>query len=248
MKQIAFKEMSTLENQHWWFVSRRLIIFKFLESINIKKNANILEIGCGTGGNLNMLSNFGNVSGMEMNEEAKKFAEEVHKNKYEVRLGSSPHNITYDEVEKFELCCLFDVLEHIEEDTQTLECLKRILKPNGIIVITVPAYQWLFGPHDLILEHKRRYTKKELIEKSNKAGLELIRSSYFNTLLFPAILFFRIIEKVNGDQKSTVMDRPNKIINNLLKAIFSLEYRVLKKYNLPYGASIIAAFKIKNNA
>ena len=248
MKQATFNEMSVLENEHWWFISRRSIISKFIKSLNINKGGYILEIGCGTGGNLNMLAKFGNVVGMEINEGAKKYAEEVHENKYEIRLGSSPHNITFKDVGKFEMCCLFDVLEHIEEDVLSLKYIKRMMKPEGIILITVPAYPWLFGPHDMALEHKRRYTKAELINKANEAGLEAIRYSHFNTILFPIVLVRRIIEKLRMDNKEIVMDRPNKLTNYILKLIFGFEQEILKKYNLPYGASIIAAFKIKKNA
>lgn len=245
MSPDAYTEMAKTESSHWWFRGRRAISSSILDTLHLKKGTKILEVGCGTGGNLQMLSNYGVVSAFEMDEVAHKIALQKTGGCYEIRVGHCPNQIPYKN-EKFDLICMFDVLEHIQDDLLTLIKLKDLLKPEGKILITVPAYQFLYGPHDVFLHHKRRYTATHLVELIGAAGLESVRVSYFNTILFPLALIFRIKDKLLKSKSVSGKDIPIKSINEVLKYLFSLEKYPLKSFNLPFGVSLLCVLRAKN--
>lgn len=236
MEQETYTKMHQIEQQHWWFVARRKIIRKILHHFLPKdKPLNILEIGCGTGGNLSMLSEFGLISAMELNQEAREHANK--KGVCQVKEGKLPDNIPF--LEKFDLICLFDVLEHIEDDCIAVSKLKTLLHENGKIIFTVPAYQFLWSSHDEDHHHKRRYTLKKLNKIFHQNGLKINYSTYFNTLLFPAILIARKIYFPFLNKRKQNTDLPNITINKILDTIFSLELKLIPVISLPFGVSIL---------
>lgn len=245
MSPDAYQEMAKTESLHWWFLGRRSIIASTLNSFSLKKDAKILEVGCGTGGNLEMLRCFGKVSAFEMDKVAYDIALEKSKNLCDIRMGFCPDEIPFTE-ERFDLICMFDVLEHIQEDRQTLVKLKTLLKPEGRILITVPAYQWLFGAHDIFLHHKRRYTAGQLLDLVNLAGFKLIKLSYFNTILFPLAVIARLKDKILKSSLASGTEIPGKIINEIFKHLFSFERHLLRVFNLPFGVSLIGIFQAKD--
>lgn len=238
MNPNAYVEMSATESTHWWFYSRRKILERILDSLNMPKDAKILEVGCGTGGNLQMLSFFGNVSGMEMDPTAKSIAEKKTAGRFRIKLGSCPDDVPY-RGRCFDLICMFDVLEHIEKDQEAVATLSRLLKPGGRMLITVPAYQFLYGRHDEFLHHKRRYTSSNLLSVVNSAGLSCIRITYFNTLLFPLVLMVRLKEKFLNTKVPSGKEIPTKLINKILRVIFQAEKFLLMCIRLPFGSSIL---------
>ena len=174
MNPAAYIEMAETESRHWWFLGRRAILSRVIANLALPQNSKILEVGCGTGGNLKMLAKFGEVSALEMDATAREIAAKKTNNLYDIRAGFCPDDIPFND-QQFDLICMFDVLEHIEKDDETLTSLKKLLNKNGRILITVPAYQWLYGPHDEFLHHKRRYSAGELREKFSIAGLHPIK-------------------------------------------------------------------------
>jgi len=237
MSPEAYIEMAETENRHWWFAGRRLLLRKLISGLNLPAQANILEVGCGTGGNLEMLSAFGRVSALEMNETARSIAIEKTGGRIDIRAASCPENIPRFN-EKFDLVCLFDVLEHIDEDVPTLTVLKGLLNERGRILLTVPAYAWLWSRHDEFLHHKRRYTADILREKAAAAGLHSARLSYFNTLLFPLAVAVRLKDRMAGRDSGTSV--PPAPINIVLREIFGAERFLLHRLLLPFGVSLYA--------
>jgi SAM-dependent methyltransferase len=235
MEADAYLEMARVEDSHWWFVARRKIISSLIPDLELPDPASILEVGCGTGGNLEMLSRFGRVSGMEMDESARKIANQKTHGAFEIREGTCPDNVPF-ESERFDLICLFDVLEHIEEDVATLSRLKRLLAPGGKLLITVPAYKWLWGTHDGFLHHKRRYSAQELRQTFDGAGLGISKISYFNSILFPLALLARSASKSTSPGAAL----PSPAINEMLCRIFGAERFVLRRAGFPFGLSLIA--------
>src|SRR5207302_969127 len=140
MDPAAYLDMAKIESTHWCSVGRRAIFETLIKQLNLPQDAKILEIGSGTGGNLHMLAKFGEVSGLEMDSMARSITMEKTNNLYDVRAGYCPNDIPFAD-HSFDLICMFDVLEHIEEDVETLRAIKRLLKKNGRIFITVPAFQ-----------------------------------------------------------------------------------------------------------
>jgi len=127
MNPAAYLEMAETESRHWWFSGRRAILSSMIASLNLPQNPQILEIGCGTGGNLEMLGNFGNVSALEMDATARAIASKKTNNLFNIQAGHCPDEIPFHD-QHFELICMFDVLEHIEQDTETLIAIKQLLK------------------------------------------------------------------------------------------------------------------------
>jgi SAM-dependent methyltransferase len=242
MKQKAYDEMSNTEDYHWWFVARRKILEDKLKTLNLPKNAKILEIGIGTGGNLEMLAKFGEVQGIEMNPRAIELAHQKTNNNFNIHEGMCPDGIpTF--ADKFDLICMFDVLEHIEKDEETLLALHTLLAKNGTLMITVPAYLWLWSMHDKHLHHHRRYTARRLSYDANIAGWTKQDMSYFNFMLFPVIALIRIKDKILKKDNFTGAEPPTPAINALLRRIFGFEKYILRVVKFPFGVSIIATFK-----
>jgi SAM-dependent methyltransferase len=237
-------EYAILEDKHWWFIGRRRIIEKILNYVNFGNNPDILEVGCGTGGNLSMLSKYGNIYALESNERAIEIAN--NRGITKVEKGSLPDNIPF-KGQKFDLIVMFDVLEHIEDDLETLRILKRSLKPYGKLLLTVPAYQFLWSHQDDICNHKRRYIRRDLEQLINKAGFSILYSTYFNTILFPIVVIVRMFKNVirsavgniikiydEGDFKIR-----SKTLNRLLIKIFSFERHMIPWIVFPFGVSIM---------
>ena len=193
MHPALFREMSALQNAHWWFAGRRDIFAAVISRMRLPENPRILEIGCGTGANLEMLRTFGQLSAMELNDGARSFAAALAI--CPVNPGALPEPLPYAN-ESFDLICLLDVLEHIEDDNLALARVGMLLKPGGQVLLTVPAYQWLWSSHDTAHHHYRRYTASLLRRKAIRSGFAVERVGYFNTLLFPVIALVRLIGKV----------------------------------------------------
>lgn len=231
--------MRDLEDVHWWFSARREILKKVLDTYAPTiGNRRVLEVGCGSGGNLDLLSHYGELHAMELDDGARKFANK--RNLCEVRKGCLPDHIPFDL--QFDMICLFDVLEHIENDIGTLKALNKLITPDGVIIVTVPAYDFLWCDHDTLHFHQRRYTRAQLAALARVAGLKVAYSSYFNFLLFPLIASIRFLEKL-AQRKGSDMKMPVRWVNNLLKRIFSSERYLLPGLKYPFGVSVINVLK-----
>ena len=239
MDSYVYQDLQELQEQHWWFRARREILSEVIHSLALPANCDILEIGCGTGGNLSMLGGFGNVCGMEMHEEAAQYAQKITGK--DVRTGFLPGNIPFEK--KFDLICLLDVLEHIEDDEIAVRSLRRLLKPGGRTVITVPAYQWMFGRHDTLLHHFRRYSRKRLEVIFSNNNIEIEKLSYFNTLMLPIAIMAHITDTVTSGEKCTGYETPAKWINYLFYQVFRLERFVICKLSTPFGCSLLLVSK-----
>lgn len=237
MNPEAYLEMSQTEATHWWFVGRRAILASMIEKLNLPANAKILEVGCGTGGNLDMLARFGDVCAFEMDANARTIASAKTQDRYDIRGGRCPEAIPFDG-QRFDLVCMFDVLEHVEQDIETLRLLGMRLTKQGRVLVSVPAYQWLFGAHDRILHHKRRYVAAGLRRAVAAAGLRTLRVSYFNSILFPIAALVRLRERLFHSVASAGASTPTAWINKLLMVLFASERHFLKHFNLPFGISL----------
>ena len=241
MKLEMYKIFYEIQKTHWWFVVKKIIILEQIKKyFNKSENSKILDIGCGSGLMLNSLNQFGKTYGMDNSVEAVKFSKEIYNG--EVRIGNLPTDLPYS-VKIFDLIIALDVIEHIECDIESLEAINSLLKSDGMAIITVPAYMFLWSSFDDINEHKRRYTLNELKNKLIKANFKIVKISYYNTILFPIIYVIRKMSVILKKDPWSDLKKPNKIINYVLTKIFEIEKYLLREINFPFGVSIIAIVK-----
>ncbi len=240
MEKYLYPHFYEIENEHWWFAARQKILFNFVEKIfNFPNHANMLDVGCGTGAILDMFSKKFNCFGQDTSSDAIEFCKK--RNLKNVYLG------TLNEIElernTFDLITAFDVLEHIEDEISVLKEMKNLLKDDGRILVTVPAFQFLWGIHDEVTHHKRRYIKPSLKNVIEKSGLKVERISYFNFFLFPIAVLKRFTAKLFNSNSANDLEIPTPILNSILKNIFETEKNILPKINFPFGLSLIAVLK-----
>jgi SAM-dependent methyltransferase len=238
MERHVYRRLGELEDRHWWFAARRRIIGGILEDICAgRPGLEILEAGCGTGGNLAMLESFGHLRAFEPDAEARLAA--ARKSHIPIDGGTLPDGLPYGR-DRFDVVCVFDVIEHVEKDRESLAALARTLRPGGRLVMTVPAFPWLWSRHDEAHHHFRRYTKESLNSALRAAGLAPVKISYFNTLLFPAIAALRLLGKFLGRDRGSDDRMPPRWLNGLLDRVFGLERPLLRRFSLPAGVSLLA--------
>lgn len=235
MEAEAYREMARTESEHWWFVARRQILDHLLRRLPLPAAPRILEIGAGTGGNLAMLSRLGQLEAIERDETARSLA--AQKGGISVRIGSLPDDLPLER-NGYDLICMFDVLEHIADDRTALAAVRQLMKPDARLVLTVPAYRWLWSSHDSQLHHHRRYTRAGLRRLAQETGFICTRISYFNALLLPLLALTRLANVISRGQSAIGTAVPIRPVNTLLQKIFGSERFLLPYVDFPAGASL----------
>jgi SAM-dependent methyltransferase len=236
-----YEEYARVQDVHWWFVARRRILAAVLGSRLGPPGDSarrILDVGCGTGANLGMLRRFGRVVGVDMDSGA---VELCRQRGWDVRLTEGAA-LPFGDGE-FDLVTLLDVIEHVADDGEILGEARRVLAPGGSIMVTVPAYQWMWGAQDEISHHHRRYTRRRLLASLERSGLRPVRATYFNTVLFPPIAAIRLLRRlVPGPSapRSDFEDTPPGRLNALLIRAFGSEAAIVPRLRLPFGVSVLA--------
>ncbi len=235
-----YEDFARLEDNHWWFTGRRSVVREVLRRrLPNGRSLRILDVGCGTGGMLAMLREFGDVEGMDASDQALSHARRRVGEGVPLYRGQLPDGIpagrTYDVI------TAFDVIEHIPDAVGALSAVKRALAQDGTLVCTVPAYQFLWSKHDELNQHQRRYTAALLERHLRAAGFSVFWQSYFNSFLFPPIAAVRLARKIvpERDGGTDLGEAPGPI-NRLLDAVFSAERFVLSRARFPFGVSLLA--------
>ena len=224
------------DRAHWWFLGRRAVILAEMARRLPAGGARLAELGCGSGGMLEALGRFGTAVGVETDPALRERARERG---LDVRAGALPDAIPL-EVGRWDAVCLFDVLEHVDDEAGALAACRRLLGPGGRLFVTVPAYAWLWSPHDELLGHRRRYTARTLRQVAERAGFAVERLTYFNTLLAPPIMAVRLARAALR-RSGHDLDRPAPWLNRALAACFSAEARLLAWMSPPFGISVLLA-------
>ncbi len=224
-----------VESFHWWFVVRRKLLKSILSSIHISKNCLTLDIGCGAGSNLKALLSAGlNAIGLDQSI----FALTLVRRKGEFPLLAGDLNNLPFKAKSVGLIIATDIFEHLQDDEKGIIESYRVLNKGGMLILTVPAFQSLWGIQDIVTGHKRRYSKREIVNKLRKVGFVILKSSYFNFFLFFPILMARRMIYLFGLKIESENEINLPLINFFLKGIFSLEPHVLKYLSFPFGVSI----------
>lgn len=240
MERIVYDRMAELDTRHWWYRARREVLAALIaRKIKLPKDARILEIGCGTGHNLAMLGQFGEVDAIELDDAAREVAS--------ARLGRAVLGARLPELEgvpeaSYDMVALLDVLEHVEEDRAALASIARRLRPGGAILITVPAFQWMWSAHDVVNHHQRRYSKRTLNAAIADAGLKADFVGYFNSILFPLAAAARLAGRLTGKEESD--DKlPPAPVNAVFETLFGLERHAIARLPFTPGVSIAAVVR-----
>ena len=238
-----YEEYFYLEREHWWFKARNQILDIHINSLLKKKDKNyrILNIGAGTGYTSEILSKYGEVKSIEFNEKCREIV--MEKTNLSIEYGDI-RELNFD-TESFDIVTAFDVIEHIDDDRKAFEEVFRVTKKNGLIITSVPAFNFLWSDHDEINHHYRRYTKKTFNLLSADLNLKKIYSSYFNFFLFPLICLIRIFSRFKKKKliKSDFENYNSSFFDKILFKVFSIESFFVKyKVNLPVGVSLLTSF------
>jgi 2-polyprenyl-3-methyl-5-hydroxy-6-metoxy-1,4-benzoquinol methylase len=237
VERILYDRMAENDTRHWWYRARRDVLASLIaRRIKLPADARILEVGCGTGHNLEMLARFGTIDAIEIDARSREIAS--------ARLGRPVRDARLPELTglpdaQFDLVAMLDVLEHIEDDTAALRGLAARLRPGGTILVTVPQYRWLWSGHDVANHHFRRYTKASLRAVVAAAGLKLNMLQSFNSLLFPLAAADRIVARLQGREGSDDA-LPSPPVNAVLETAFGLERYLVGRIPMPPGVSLVA--------
>lgn len=238
MEQHTYSIMYEVEGAHWWFVGRRRIISSFVEQIcrEMKtERPRILDVGCGTGANLEMLARFGEAEGVDVSPAALAFCRA--RGLERVRQGAA-EELPYEDG-TFDLVTGLDVVEHLDDDVAGLREMRRVLKTGGRALLFVPAFMFLWGVQDDISHHRRRYTLKSLRRVVREAGFEVERATYANISFFAPILLGRTLMRVTGLRPASENNINVPALNGILGRLLGAESFWLRRTNFPFGVSAL---------
>jgi SAM-dependent methyltransferase len=242
MKEVEYARLAEHEFSYWWHVGRLKIIETYLQKVTKgKKDARILNVGCGTGGTLATLERYGSVDNVDVSDDALAF---MRQHGYtSVQRVDGTKLPCQDEV--YDIVGAFDVLEHIKDDAIALKEWSRVLKEDGSILLTVPAYQWLWSGHDVAVQHFRRYTKTRLKKVARAAGLGASGASYAFVFSLPLVVGFRVLRQKAGTEdvaEASFVDVPGWV-NSMFTRFLYLEAKAHRYMSFPAGTSVIASLR-----
>ena len=242
MMEHTYPILFRVEQSHWWYIGRRKIIAGFVEEICRQvtdRRPRILDVGCGTGANLILLSKYGDAEGVDVSEDALAFCRERGLDK--VKLGAG-EELPYEDG-TFDLVTAFDVVEHMDDDLAGLSEMRRVLRPGGRVLLFVPTFMFLWGLQDDVSNHRRRYRLPQLRKVLEQAGFEIERTTYANITFFLPILLVRKLMRLTGIKTETENTINVSALNGVLGRVLGAESWFLRYMNLPFGVSGLCVAK-----
>jgi SAM-dependent methyltransferase len=234
MNADEYAKMRQAEDHYWWFVSRRRLALALLERFTA--GPRVLDVGSGTGALLSELQRTRTAVGLDYSPLAVAFCRERGLDRLVVgdasRLPFRP--------DAFDAVVSLDTLEHVEDHEGAVAGIARTLRPGGVLVLNVPAFRWLWGPHDVALMHHRRYTKSEVRALLERHGLRVERLSYSVFLLFPIVVLIRAVDKFKRGPAKVSLPKVSGPTNRLLVKLQDMEARWIAAGSLPWGSSVVA--------
>jgi SAM-dependent methyltransferase len=232
-----YATLDSVQEQHWWYAARRTILERVLTQVYAEgmPDGTLYDLGCGVGANLPVLEKFGPTMGIDMSADAIEFCR--RRGRSNVALGN------LDDLKDIpdgsaSLIMLADVIEHLEDERPCLKAAYRTLAPGGALIVTVPAYMFLWGPSDVINHHKRRYTAPRL-RRVIEPDFRIQHLTYFNTLLFGVVAVGRFGEALLRRRGDDMAKLPPMILNRMMETVFRTEAGIVPRRTLPFGVSVL---------
>jgi SAM-dependent methyltransferase len=242
------------EDRHWWFAGRTWSLLNIMDRVVPPDGQQrVLDVGCGAGNMFHHLMRYGSVVGVDNNPKPLAVARERG---YDVRDGWA-EDLPFDDG-SFDLVSLLDTVEHCDDDMAALRECYRVCAPGGHLVITVPAFMWLWSHNDELNAHRRRYTAKELEDKLGRIGFRSQRMTYNNFFMFPVAVSMALLRRAAGqevelgsphfddDSYQVEMEPAPPLLNTILSGVTWTESQILRWLNLPWGSSIICIARKPN--
>jgi SAM-dependent methyltransferase len=234
------------EDRHWWYRGRRRVLDNVIDGLALPgaggQPTTILDAGCGSGRNMVELARRGAVTGVELSPPS---VEKARKRGCGEVIEGSVLEMPFADG-SFDLAVSLDVIEHLEDDLGALRELRRVVAPGGALLLTVPAYQWLWSGHDEINHHQRRYTLRSLKTVAERAGWKQERTTYFNSLLLPVAIALRVLDRFNRKTTESSLDLwvPPEPVNRVLELPLVLEAALIGRGGrIPAGLSLLSVFR-----
>jgi SAM-dependent methyltransferase len=231
-----FRQMQALEEGHWWFHGKRLLLRALLARLGQRDRRRMLDVGCGTGGILKVLAGRGTIVGIDRDDLALRFCRE--KGLDDVVRGSALQ-LPFASG-SFDVCVMMDVLEHVDDEGALLAEVRRVLQPGGVVIVSVPAFALLWSQHDVTFEHRRRYRRPQLEACLREAGMHVEWSSYTNFFVFPPTFVWRTLRRCTGvaaERRTDFFTLPH-LLNQALVATYRCEAALIRHVALPFGVSV----------
>ena len=235
MQTEEYAKMRQQEDRYWWFVARRALALELLAP-GLSPSNTILDVGCGTGALLEELQRRYKAGGVDFSRHALAFS--ASRNLCVLSLGDA-QRLPYQS-STFDSVVSLDTIEHVPDDLAATKEIARVLKPGGCFVMNVPAYAWLWGPHDVALMHQRRYTATSVRELMLASGLHVERINYSVFFLFPVVVLMRVVERFQRGPAKVRLPKVGNGFNRALVSLMAFEARLAAKVRLPWGSSVVA--------
>ncbi len=237
MHSEEYQRLYDLEDRYWWFVARRRLALDLLETaLKDFDKPCVLDLGCGTGAVSKEMASWANPVGLDMSPLALGFCQQ----RGQTNLVQADGTQLPFASGSLDGIIALDVFEHIKDHEQAFSEARRILRPSGVLVLSVPAFQFLWGPHDVALMHMRRYRLPEVRKVLRDAGFEVEKASYSIHLLFPVVVITRVLEKLKRGEPKASLPKVPGWMNRSLIGLQDFETAALKRLSLPWGSSIVA--------
>jgi ubiquinone/menaquinone biosynthesis C-methylase UbiE len=231
-------KMHRLEESHWWFQGKKRLVDTFLDLADVPEG-DYLDIGCGTGMFLKAFAMRRNAYGLDASYQALSHCRQ--KANFKLVQGTGDHLPFSDS--SFSLVTLLDIIEHVDDDENVLKEARRVCKPGGVALVTVPAFNYLWGSHDVVHGHKRRYIKSSLSMLAESAGFQVERITYTNFFIFFPVLLVRIISRLLPEKKASDMNETPLWLNRSMTKLYAFEAFCLRGTNFPWGVSLLMVLR-----
>jgi ubiquinone/menaquinone biosynthesis C-methylase UbiE len=239
MQPSEIDKMHRLEENHWWFQGKKLLVERFISAAGVR-GGKFLDIGCGTGMFLKVLANYGSVFGVDISAQALAYCQEkVAAANLTLAAGDQ---LPFPD-DSFSFVSLLDIIEHAADDASVMKEAYRVCKPGGTALVTVPAFRFLWSNHDVAHHHKRRYRLPELRRVGTEAGFVVARITYTNFFIFFPVLIKRTLLSTNQKGAESDLTEMPVSLNRILYSLYRFEAFYLGKADFPWGVSLLMVLK-----